>query len=301
MRTTTHMAIQAFIVVILAQVLTSVFQLDKSYWAMITALFLVSQSVGESIIKSLERLAITVSFGFIATILYLLLPGDPDIHFIILLISIFMMCYTRELRFRYFMAAMTFFVVFLFASLATWNMATLSARIIETAIGALIALFVSFIWPIKNTQSNQAIASFLKKLLTVFEDSNSALAKRHELSLAYSSIYLESNEFRYDVGLTQKAQKKIQTQLFVLGQLMHYITSIKELEVNAIAKNDNIEKAKAQTLSLFKKTIKKQAPSPLADITPPFSQGKAIKDYHQNAQYYYLLFRIDSCLGELQL
>ena len=149
LKNTTKIAIQAATAVAIAELIAFSFSLERSYWATLTALFLVSQTWGESFKKSIERIVMTIIGGSIGTLLYLVLPHNQTIVFTMLITAIFFSIYFIEISYLTATFFITCFVVFLFALIGQWNFIILKERIFETMIGAAIATSVSyFIFPV---------------------------------------------------------------------------------------------------------------------------------------------------------
>lgn len=175
LRNTTKTAIQAALAITIAESISLYFQLERGYWISLTAMALIAQTWKESVKRSFERVGMTILGGFLGTILYFLLPNaQPICLFALLLFFVFFAVYMLKIYHLISVFFLTCFVVFLFALLGNWNFNMLKLRIIDTLLGASIALMVGFvIFPIK-TNLIQMLSEYLKKMkalcTTIFQN-----------------------------------------------------------------------------------------------------------------------------------
>jgi uncharacterized membrane protein YgaE (UPF0421/DUF939 family) len=248
LRPSTRLALQASVAISIALFVAHLFSDGRAYWAIMTALLLISQTLGDSIKKSIARIGMTVIGGVIGTLLSILFASHAFAIFALLLLSLFFMAFYLEVSYAISMSFMTMFVVFLFASIHAWNLHMLAIRIDETLIGAGIAVVcAAFIFPIRAQQTlKQALPAFIETpkktvknafhyLLTPKQqyDKNRAGA----LLKTFSSLHENIQSIRYET-LFQSYSRQLSQQLFInLKILFYYVTSIDELAVTI--KNNN--------------------------------------------------------------
>lgn len=151
LKDTTKMAYKAAIAIAIAESLSFFFQFERGYWITLTAMALTTQTWGDSLKRSLERVSMTIVGGFCGTCLYFLVPHHQSVIVTIMLVFIFVTVYLFQIYHAIAIFTLTVFVVFLFALLGNWNLDLLRDRILDTACGALIALMVGrFLLPVKT-------------------------------------------------------------------------------------------------------------------------------------------------------
>lgn len=64
------MAWQAAIAISIAECISLAFNLERGYWTTLTAMVLTTQTFGESVKRSLERVSMTILGGLSGTVLY---------------------------------------------------------------------------------------------------------------------------------------------------------------------------------------------------------------------------------------
>ena len=162
----TRLAIQAVVAVSLATLLAPLFHWERSYWSVLTAMLMISQTLGDSIKKSIERVSMTIIGGIVGRLLFFLTLHFPDLQKILLFISLFFCIFFLTSFYLWSVFFVSMLVVFLFASIQSWTVDLLTWRIIETLFGASMAILASaFIFPIKtNEKLSQELASFIEHL-----------------------------------------------------------------------------------------------------------------------------------------
>lgn len=162
---TTKMALQAAIAILIAEFIHLYFQFERGYWITLTAMALTAQTWGESVKRSFERVGMTVLGGVAGTLLYFYLPHDKPEHLLaILLLFVFFTVYTMKLYHLVSVFFLTGFVVFLFAIISNWSWYMLQARIIDTCIGAGIALIVACFFFSNRTNVAELLGGYLQKM-----------------------------------------------------------------------------------------------------------------------------------------
>ncbi|MCD6047947.1 MAG: hypothetical protein K0S08_1594 [Gammaproteobacteria bacterium] len=162
----TALALQASAALTVLLIFGHFLPLQRSYWAIVSAMLLVSQTFGEGLRKSAQRIAMTILGGALATWLYFLTHQHPVLWVPLLLACVFMMVYYLEASYQISIFFATMAVVFLFAMLNAWSTDLLIIRVYETLLGALAAILSSaLIFPVRAYQKfKQEAVDFLKVL-----------------------------------------------------------------------------------------------------------------------------------------
>jgi uncharacterized membrane protein YgaE (UPF0421/DUF939 family) len=170
----TALAFQASAALTLLLIFSHFLPLQRSYWSIVTAMLLVSQTFGESLRKSAQRIAMTILGGAFATWLYFLTHGYPALWVLLLLGCAFMMVYYLESSYQVSIFFATMSVVFLFAMLNAWSTDLLIARVYETLLGALAAILSgALIFPVRAYQKfKQEAVDFLNALQTLSHEAS---------------------------------------------------------------------------------------------------------------------------------
>ncbi|KTC64475.1 Predicted membrane protein (plasmid) [Legionella adelaidensis] len=205
LRNTTKMAIQAALAISIAEIISLTFVFDRGYWITLTAMALTTQTWGESIKRSFERVGMTILGGLVGTALYFLLPQQGSHLFFFLLIGfIFFTVYLIRIHHLVSVFFLTCVVVFLFALFGNWTWDLLRIRIVDTILGAIIALIVGFlVFPLK-TNINGLLVNYLEKmkaLLTTFFTNTKVrtLVTRQSLSTDLQKIRKAALAIRYEL------------------------------------------------------------------------------------------------------
>lgn len=142
LRATTKRALQAATAIFIAELISWYFQLERGYWMTLTTMALTMQTWGESVKRSFERVTMTIIGGIVGTVLYFIVPTSNVTAMVLLLVSVFFTVYMLQIFYLISVFFLTCFVVFLFALIGDWTLAILFDRIVETLMGAIIALVV---------------------------------------------------------------------------------------------------------------------------------------------------------------
>jgi uncharacterized membrane protein YccC len=141
---TTRMAVRAAAVAAGAVGVGRIWDFDRPYWIILTAVVLVYETAGESIKRSGQRLVMTVAGCLVGWLLYLFAAPIPVLRWTILLGGIFLAVYYRSDPRGAVYAPMIFFVslyvVFVFALVGGWTGKLFLTRAYDTAIGCALAL-----------------------------------------------------------------------------------------------------------------------------------------------------------------
>ncbi len=237
----TRLAIQASIAVMLAIIVSHSLNFERSYWAILTSMLLISQTWGESIKKSLERILMTILGGITGTLIYFLLIQHAHILVFILLLSVFFNIYFMGRNYLLVAFFTTMFVVFLFALVKDWTVVILEERIIETCIGGAIAIFTTaLVLPMRaqvNIQKTLAdhigllrdtVARVFDQALREMSDPNFKFI-RNSLHRDFIKLRQKVSMINYEMVFTFYPRKKLRRIMLSLGTLMHYATSMLEM------------------------------------------------------------------------
>lgn len=155
LRETTKRAFQSATAILIAELLGICFHFERGYWITLTAMALTMQTWGESVKRSFERVIMTIIGGIVGTLLYFIVPEDTTTALVLLLVFVFFTVYMLQIYYLVSVFFLTCFVVFLFALLGDWTVSILLDRILETFLGAVIALGVGYcFFPAKTNVAN---------------------------------------------------------------------------------------------------------------------------------------------------
>ncbi|MBY0377895.1 MAG: FUSC family protein [Gammaproteobacteria bacterium] len=233
-----RLAIQAAIAMAIALSIQHFYHFERSYWAVFTSMILFSQTLGSSIKRALERVAMTILGGSLATLLYFVIPtGHIPIVSIILCSIFFQICFLQ----RFYLGSAFFasvFIVFFFALIQTWSVHLLAVRIFETILGAAITLACSFlIFPIKTENTLLAkiplfiadaealSAQILETLFFTKNNKREMLKKAEACLLLLSQLDQEYIHLGYELG-RHHSKQEIKDTLRALSRFYHHLSSI---------------------------------------------------------------------------
>ena len=196
LRSTTKMAYQAAIAIAIAELIGMCFYVERSYWITITAMALTTQTWGESVKRSFERVGMTILGGVVGTALYFYIPkNEPMIFLFLALFFIFFTVYLAKIYSLVSVFFLTCFVVFLFALVGAWSLMLLRARIIDTALGATVALAVGSCFFSSKTNIPDLFIGYLQKIkatmMTAFDASC-----RHETLITGQSLLADFQQIK---------------------------------------------------------------------------------------------------------
>ncbi len=164
LRATTKRALQAATAISIAELISWYFQLERGYWMTLTTMALTMQTWGESVKRSFERVTMTIIGGIAGTILYFIVPANNITAMIFLLVSVFFTVYMLQIFYLISVFFLTCFVVFLFALIGEWTVAIMFDRILETAMGAVIAVVVGRCFLSEKTNVADVFVGFWEKI-----------------------------------------------------------------------------------------------------------------------------------------
>lgn len=200
---TTRMGFQAAIAIAIAEFVTNYFNLERGYWATLSAMALTAQTWGESVKRSFERVLMTILGGISGTILYFSIPPNSFLILGILLLFAFLTIYLMTINNLVGVFCLTGFVVFLFAFLGNWTIHLLRQRIEETALGAIIAVLVGFFFLPVKTNVKAIFIDYLKGLNSymqnAFETNEEEDIKKINLFSEFQTLRKKVLSTRYEV------------------------------------------------------------------------------------------------------
>ena len=165
LRHTTKMATQAAIAIALAELISRFFYIERGYWITATAMALTAQTWGESVKRSFDRVGMTILGGSLGTLLFFYLPRhEPTVYIFLALVFVFFAIYLLKIYPLISVFFLTCFVVFSFSLLGDWTIYVLQARIIDTVLGAVIALVVGFCFFSSKTSISGLFIDYLQKI-----------------------------------------------------------------------------------------------------------------------------------------
>ncbi len=239
---TTKLAIQAAIAVALAAIIGHYFAETHTYWAMLVAMFVLSQSWAESIKKSLQRIGMTVCGAVVGSLLFFVVPHVLLWEIVCVLIATFFTVYYLGNSYSWSMFFTTILVVFIFAILHDWTFVLFKARIAETFVGAIIAIITAaLVFPIRIEEDvKQTIPDLLTAVEQSITDVFSILIAQqkpkkiliHQSLDLYKLFYQLREKYQlmnYEHLFTKTPRKKIKKIMLNLDIALHYLTSVIEI------------------------------------------------------------------------
>ncbi|CAN5390738.1 hypothetical protein BH10PLA2_BH10PLA2_11640 [soil metagenome] len=219
----TRMALRATAVATAAVAVSRIPGIDRPYWIVLTAVMLIYETAGESIKRSGQRLAMTLTGCLTGWLLYLVADHIPPLRWSLLLGGIFLAVYFRSNPRGVVYAPMVFFisvyVVFVFAIVGGWTGKLFVTRIYDTAIGCALALGGSLL--ILPQRAGNLIADDLAHFWDLcrqyFEKTQGFLSNtappptsldRHSLLKQLEQLRLRSRNSAFDGFMGRNARKR---------------------------------------------------------------------------------------------
>ena len=235
------MAVQAFLAVFITAAFALLFHWERAYWAILTAILMISQTWGESVKRAFERIVMTIIGGIVGTLLFLAVHSLPWLGFVILCICVFCIVYFTAISYFVTVFFVTIMLVFLFATILGWNFHMLWTRILETIIGATVAVSVSLIVLPIRTKVNltKEIVDFIqliqKTTVISFESllspviiKSRIMKDRMALINKITVIQTQVQAARFELFYTDYSRKTLQKVLIYLRLIAHYTSSLLE-------------------------------------------------------------------------
>ncbi|WP_106815668.1 FUSC family protein [Microbacterium timonense] len=142
-RASARQGLQAGLSTGLALLLGSFVSTSHQYWAAMPAFSVISGSDGETRLKAAQRIIATLCGAAIAFGLATLADHSPAVAFPLLAVSVFFIAFLRPVASAWASFWQTLLLATMYDVLGTLSVETVQVRIIETAIGALVAVAVS--------------------------------------------------------------------------------------------------------------------------------------------------------------
>jgi len=136
-------ALQAGISTGLALLLGSFVSSSHQYWAAMPAFQVLSGSDGETRAKGFQRIVATVLGAAIAFGLAILADHSPAVAFPLLVVSVFFVSFSRAVSSAWMVFWQTLVLATMYDVLGVLSVETVQVRVLETAIGAIVAVLVS--------------------------------------------------------------------------------------------------------------------------------------------------------------
>lgn len=234
LRSTDKQAAQAGFAIGLALFLGSLVSTTHQYWAAMPAFQTIQGSDGETRVRAIQRIIATIAASGIAFGLAIVANHSAYVAFPLLIVSVFFMAFSRSVA----PAWMGFWITLLLATmydvLGTLSVETVQIRLIETAIGAVVAIVVSaLVLPTRTgtrvlagmdqlvDAAGSLIADMFAPLVGGAALSRATIAER-ERDLAHRITQLENlaRPLRRNPGSLRT--DGIEAQLTALWALLHY-------------------------------------------------------------------------------
>lgn len=234
LRSTTKMALQAALAILITEMINRQFNIDRGYWATLTAMAVTTQTWADSIKRSYERVLMTIIGGIAGTLLYLLIPDNQQLILCLLLIFVFFTVYLIQIYYLFAVFSLTCFVVFLFALIGDWNFILLRERIMDTILGVVVALVVSAFFLPAKTNLNHLFIDFLEKirrnLNKIFQPESLEVRQRSSQALARDLQKIQKNAqaIRYELILRRGNRSRFHKMLKIITNCTHYTSSLVE-------------------------------------------------------------------------
>ncbi|WP_019180859.1 FUSC family protein [Microbacterium yannicii] len=136
-------ALQAGVSTGLALLLGSLVSTSHQYWAAMPAFGVLSGSDGETRLKALQRILATLAGAAIAFGLAIFAGHSVAVAFPLLVVSVFFIAFLRPISSTWTAFWQTLLLATMYDVLGTLSVETVQIRVVETAIGALVAVTVS--------------------------------------------------------------------------------------------------------------------------------------------------------------
>lgn len=252
-RNTTKMAFQAAMAISIAEVINGYFQMERGYWIILTAMALTTQAWGESIKRSIERVSMTILGGLCGTGLYFLLPANDTLILVLLLTFVFFTVYILPINHLLGVFTLTGFVVFLFALLGDWTLFLLRERILDTVLGALIAIFVGCIFLPVRTNIIDVFIGYLEKMNAALaltfttQQQSSPVISNQNLYADFQTIRKQAIAIRYEVLFHRLSRQEFNSLLMHMAFSTQYVAGLTEAYRWLVCYLTNEDKAHLET------------------------------------------------------
>jgi uncharacterized membrane protein YccC len=150
MREPARMGLRAVAAAALAMGVTRLLSLPRSYWAVLVAVVVVNETLGESVRMAWQRVAMTALGCVVGALVHAAVAGHATVEEVLLFAGVFLAVYFRRAAragsYPWMIFFITVYVVFLFAVLGQWSVrGILVTRLVDTAVGSAVALVSSLV------------------------------------------------------------------------------------------------------------------------------------------------------------
>ncbi len=223
---------------LLGYILINQFNIEKGEWILLTSLFVCQPSYSETRKRLFQRILGTLSGVVIGVAIVQLLPTKAG-QVALLLGSAY--AFFAWLRKNYSVSVIfiTIFVISAFNLLAGKGVAVMGPRILDTLIGAILAIgVVRFLWPdwqykklpqlLANAllQNNNYFKSILAEYKDAKEDDLAYRISRHRAHQADSALALAWQGMKLEPKRQQKFQKHAFTLTYLNHALLSYLSAL---------------------------------------------------------------------------
>jgi uncharacterized membrane protein YccC len=169
MQQATRQGLRAAVAAAIAIAVSRPLALPRSYWAIVVAVVLVGETWGEGIQRALQRLGMTAAGCVAGALVHVAVSGHPRVETALLFAGVFFASYFRQAAgtgsYPWMIFFITVYVVFLFASVAQWDVRNLVlVRIADTFVGCVAALAAAAI--VRPTAANARLERELRAMWT---------------------------------------------------------------------------------------------------------------------------------------
>lgn len=240
-------ALRVSLAMVFAYALGSLLQVEKTYWVLLTVIVIMRPSYGLTKQRSIYRVAGT----FIGVIISLfIVQWSTSIYLFVGIAAVSMVFAFSLLQRNYLLSsiAVTLNVIFVFSLIESNLYTVITFRLIDTVIGALVSLFISYIifpyWEynsfqdifIDAIQKNKAyLQAIISQVTTPTADDIDYRLQRKDAFLASSELNASFQRFASD----PKSKQKQYQDYYELVVLNHSILSTLANLGNFLQKNKN--------------------------------------------------------------
>lgn len=166
---TSRQAIQAAVATGLALLAGAAISPDRQYWAAIAAFVVFSgtETAGETIVKGIERMIGTLLGAIVGFAVAAFTGGDPAVVLPLVALCVFAAMYSLSTSYTQMVFWVTMMIALLYEYLGKLSAEALELRVLETVVGAVIALAIAtFVMP---TRTGQKVRADLLAVLHVLD------------------------------------------------------------------------------------------------------------------------------------
>lgn len=197
---TSRRAIQAAVATGLALLAGAAVTSAHQYWAALAAFLVLggTSTVEETVVKSIQRIAGTIMGAIVGFGVTTLTGTDPSVILPLIAVCVFAAMYIRPISYSMMVFWMTMMLALLYEFLGTLTKETLMVRILETVIGAAIALGASvLLLPIRTRQKvNSDGVMLLQTLDDITQTCLGRLAGNADISTLTDQALALDEQFR---------------------------------------------------------------------------------------------------------